>query len=230
MLFTELFVFLISLYAAFLFGLLFFFFLAYPLVFGPIYHFSLGSRGLAFIGIGMGTITGNIGFILLFRWFHKKPAFSDVMNAFLGPSMVGAVMLPISLFWFGWTARQGVHWIVPIIAGFPFGCSMMLLFVGTSVYLSTMYRQYAASAFAVNSWMRYTFAAAFPLFARQSMFLLQDKTNRLVVDAIGIGFSMTIMGSIAVLMVPIPFLFYKYGDAIRARSPYLNPKPDRPIV
>lgn len=230
MLFTELFVFLISLYAAFLFGLLFFFFLAYPLVFGPIYHFSLGSRGLAFIGIGMGTITGNIGFILLFRWFHKKPAFSDVMNAFLGPSMVGAVMLPISLFWFGWTARQGVHWIVPIIAGFPFGCSMMLLFVGTSVYLSTMYRQYAASAFAVNSWMRYTFAAAFPLFARQSMFLLRDKTNCLVVDAIGIGFSMTIMGSIAVLMVPIPFLFYKYGDAIRARSPYLNPKPDRPIV
>ena len=139
-------------------------------------------------------------------------------------------MLPISLFWFGWTARRGVHWIVPIIAGFPFGCSMMLLFVGTSVYLSTMYRQYAASAFAVNSWMRYTFAAAFPLFARQSIFLLQYKTNCLVVDAIGIGFSMTIMGSVALLMVPIPFLFYKYGESIRARSPYLNPTSDRPIV
>ena len=52
----------------------------------------------------------------------------------------------------------------------------------------------------------------------------------LVVDAIGIGFSMTIMGSVALLMVPIPFLFYKYGDAIRARSPYLNPKSDKPIV
>ena len=174
MLFTELFVFLISLYAAFLFGLLFFFFLAYPLVFGPIYGFSLGSRGLAFIGIGLGTISGNIGFIFLFRWFHRKPAFSNIMNAFLGPSMIGAVMLPISLFWFGWTARRGVHWIVPIIAGFPFGFSMMLLFVGTSVYLSSMYRQYAASAFAVNSWMRYTFAAAFPLFARQSMLLILE--------------------------------------------------------
>jgi len=174
MLFTEAFVFLISLYASFLFGLLFFFFLAFPLVFGPIYGFGLGSRGLAFIGIGLGTVTGNIGFILLFRWFHKKKAFSDVMKAFLGPAMIGSVMLPISLFWFGWTARPGVHWIVPIIAGFPFGCSMMLLFVGTSVYLSSTYRQYAASAFAVNSWMRYTFAAAFPLFARQSIFSFRD--------------------------------------------------------
>jgi len=172
MLFTELFVFFISLYAAFLFGLLFFFFLAYPLTFGPIYGFGLGSRGLAFIGIGLGTVSGNIGFIILFRWFHTKKAFSDVMKAFLGPSMIGAVMLPISLFWFGWTSRHDVHWIVPIIAGFPFGCSMMLLFVGTSVYLSSMYRQYAASAFAVNSWMRYSFAAAFPLFARQSILSL----------------------------------------------------------
>jgi MFS family permease len=169
MLFTEILVFLIALYASFLFGLLFFFFLAYPLTFGPIYGFNLGSRGLAFIGIGLGTVSGNISFIYLFQWFHKKKAFSNLMNAFLGPPMIGSVMLPISLFWFGWTARKGVHWIVPIIAGFPFGFSMMLLFAGTSVYLSTTYRQYAASAFAVNSWMRYSFAAAFPLFATQSM-------------------------------------------------------------
>jgi len=169
MLFTELFVFFISLYAAFLFGLLFFFFLAFPLVFGPIYHFSLGARGLAFIGIGLGTISGNLGFILLFAWFHTKKGFS-LLNAFLGPAMIGSVMLPISLFWFGWTARHGIHWIVPILAGYPFGCSMMLLFCGTSTYLSFTYQQYAASAFAVNSWMRYSFAAVFPLFATQSMF------------------------------------------------------------
>jgi hypothetical protein len=172
MLFTELIVLLIALYAAFLFGLLFFFFLAFPLVFGPIYGFSLGSRGLAFIGIGLGTVSGNISFIILFRWFHTKKAFSNLLNAFLGPSMIGAVLLPISLFWFGWTARRSIHWIVPIISGFPFGFSMMLLFAGTSVYLSTSYRQYAASAFAVNSWLRYTFAAVFPLFARQSIFTL----------------------------------------------------------
>jgi len=232
MLFTELFVFFISLYAAFLFGLLFFFFLAFPLVFTPIYGFSLGSRGLAFIGIGLGTVTGNVSFVFLFRWFLKKPRFSNLMNAFLGPAMIGSVILPISLFWFGWTSRKAVHWIVPIIAGFPFGFSMMLLFCGTSVYLSTTYRQYAASAFAVNSWMRYSFAAAFPLFATQSTFpfLIWKKTNGLVINKIGIGFSMTIMGCIAVLLVPIPFLFFRYGDWIRARSPYLNPHLGKSVV
>lgn len=176
MLFTELFVALISLYGAFLFGLLFFFFLAFPIVFGRVYGFNLGTRGLSFIGIGVGTVVGNIGFIPLFLWFRKKPAFNDVMKAFLGPSMIGAVVLPISLFWFGWTARPDVHWIVPVIAGFPFGCSMMLLFLGTCVYLSAMYQQYAASAFSVHSWMRYCFAAAFPLFASQSTNLFEVRS------------------------------------------------------
>lgn len=172
MLFTELIVSLCALYASFVFGLLFMFFLAFPLVFGPIYHFGLGARGLAFIGIGLGTICGNISYILLFKYFSTKPAFSNVQNAFLGPSMIGGVMLPISLFWFGWTSRESVHWIVPIISGFPFGFSMMLIFAGTAIYLSSTYQQYAASAFAVNSWMRYSFSAVFPLFAKQSMFAL----------------------------------------------------------
>src|SRR5579862_723194 len=168
MLFTELIVSLVALYASFLFGLLFMFFLAFPLVFGPVYGFSLGSRGLAFICIGLGTITGNISYVLLFRYFSTKRAFKNVQDAFLGPTMVGAVLLPISLFWFGWTARASIHWIVPILSGFPFGLSMMLIFDGTSIYLSSTYQQYAASAFAVNSWMRYSFAAVFPLFAKQS--------------------------------------------------------------
>src|SRR5262245_1430343 len=107
MLFTELFVCLISLYASFLFGLLFMFLLAIPLVFGPVYGFGLGSRGLAFIGIGLGTLIGNVSYLALFKYFSVKPAFKDIRDAFLGPSMVGAPLLPISLFWFGWTAREG---------------------------------------------------------------------------------------------------------------------------
>jgi hypothetical protein len=168
MLFTELFVAFISLYAAFLFGLLFMFFLAIPVVFGPVYGFNLGSRGLAFIGIGLGTVSGNLVYVYLYKWFSKMPAFSFYLDALLAPSMVGAVILPISLLWFGWTARHGVPWIVPILAGYPFGLSMMMIFNGTATYLAMSYRQYAASAFSVHSWMRYTFGAAFPLFARQS--------------------------------------------------------------
>lgn len=46
---------------------------------------------------------------------------------------------------------------------------MMLIFNGTAIFLSSSYQRYAASAFAVNSVLRYTFAAVFPLFATQSI-------------------------------------------------------------
>jgi len=52
----------------------------------------------------------------------------------------------------------------------------------------------------------------------------------LVIRAIGIGFSMTVMGCVAILLVPIPFLFYRYGEALRVRSPYLNPNSGKSIV
>jgi hypothetical protein len=41
---------------------------------------------------------------------------------------------------------------------------------------------------------------------------------------------MTIMGCVAVLLMPIPYLFYRYGAAIRARSPYLNANAGKPVV
>jgi hypothetical protein len=51
-----------------------------------------------------------------------------------------------------------------------------------------------------------------------------------VIDGIGIGWSMSIMGFVAILMIPIPFLFYHFGDALRTRSPYLNPNSGRSVV
>jgi DHA1 family multidrug resistance protein-like MFS transporter len=44
--------------------------------------------------------------------------------------MVGAVLLPISLFWFGWTANSApaIHWIVPIIASAFYSIGVFGLF------------------------------------------------------------------------------------------------------
>jgi len=37
--------------------------------------------------------------------------------------------LPGSLFWYGWTADKGVHWIVPIIATGLFGIGVFAVMV-----------------------------------------------------------------------------------------------------
>jgi hypothetical protein len=45
------------------------------------------------------------------------------------PLMVGCVFIPLSLFSFGWSARNDIHWIVPIIGSGLFSLGSFSLFV-----------------------------------------------------------------------------------------------------
>lgn len=72
---------------------------------------------------------------------------------------------------------------------------------------------YAASALAANTVCRSAAGAAAPLFTEQ-MF-----------TALGVGGGGSLIGGIAVLLMPIPFIFYKYGGPIRERSKFA-PTPD----
>ena len=66
----------------------------------------------------------------------------------------------------------------------------------------------AASAIAANTFLRSLAGAVFPLFGTY-MF-----------DAIHVNWSGTLLGCVAALMIPIPIVFWKYGDRIRARSKF----------
>lgn len=66
----------------------------------------------------------------------------------------------------------------------------------------------AASAIAGNTFLRSLAGAGFPLFATQ-MF-----------DALGVNWTGTLLGCVAVVLVPIPAFFYYFGARIRARSAY----------
>lgn len=79
----------------------------------------------------------------------------------------GAILVPLSLYWLAFTTYPHVHWIVPIIASVPFGTGILLCYTSTWTYLVTAYRPVAASSMAANTFVRTTFAAAFPLFAGQ---------------------------------------------------------------
>lgn len=123
--------------------------------------------------------------------------------------MMGSIALPISLFWFGWTARHDIHWIVPLLAGMPFGWGLILLFVGITNYLLDTYLALnAASAMAANGLLRYTFAGVFPLFTVQ------------MYEKLGVDWSGSLLAFISIGLLPIPWIFYKYGPALRKRSSY----------
>ena len=115
--FTEPMVFLLNLYIALVYGLLYIWFESFPIVFNEIYGFSLGISGVAYSGILVGAI---VVMPCLFWYLHKytEPKFNEKgelkPEERLPPAFVGAFCIPICLFWFGWSAGRS-HWIVPII-------------------------------------------------------------------------------------------------------------------
>jgi MFS transporter, DHA1 family, multidrug resistance protein len=49
-------------------------------------------------------------------------------------------------------------------------------------------------------------------------------------NALGVQWAGTLLGCVAVLLVPIPFIFYRYGAKIRERSKFAPTFPKRDII
>ncbi|KAK5328399.1 hypothetical protein LTR93_002184 [Exophiala xenobiotica] len=183
MLVTESIVAFFSAYTAFNFSVLFGFFTAFPLVFESaapeiqIYHFNTGEGGLVFLGIGVGVVLATLIFIVMDRLIYRRKTLRRRAEGDftplppeerLWPAMLGSVLLPISLFWFGWSARADVHWISPVLATIPFGIGNLLVFCSCILYLIDTYGPLTgASAAAANGLLRYAIGAVFPLFTVQ---------------------------------------------------------------
>jgi MFS family permease len=227
MLFTDPIVLLLALYTAFNFGVLYAFFAAFPLVFQSIYsgigayNFSTGQSGLVFLGIAVGTGTSAIIVIVIDRLIYVPKARQWIANgtAATGPSlppeermyaaMVGSILLPTSLFWFAWTARSSIHWIVPILACIPFGCGNLLVFGSATLYQIDTYGSLSgASAIAANGILRYILGAVFPLFTVQ------------MYEALGVAWATSLLAFITLALLPIPWILFKYGATIREKSKY----------
>lgn len=128
-----------SAYSAFTFALLFAFFAAFPLVFTRVYGFTTYQNGLVFIAIGLGVVISWVT-TTLFDWKvyqaqYRKTVAAGKQNVApehrLYSAMVGSLGITVGVFWFAWTSRQGVHWIVPTLAGIPFAWGNLSIFVSS---------------------------------------------------------------------------------------------------
>ncbi len=123
---------LLNAYTAFLTGLFFAWLESFSVVFVAIYGFDLCQLGLAFMGLLVGAVVAYINFVIWFRFSEGKKFDDDGRRKpeerFV-PLMAGCIFIPLSLFSFGWSARIGVHWIVPIIGSGLFSLGTFSLFV-----------------------------------------------------------------------------------------------------
>ena len=151
-------------------GTLYLLFGAYPIVFQIHRGWSEGVGGLAFLGVAVGMVSAILFSIATSGWYAKaaqKAGGHAPPEARLPQAMVGAIAIPIGMFWFAWTNSPSVHWISPVAAGAPFGFGMTMVFLSITSYLIDAYTIFAASALAANTVLRSLFGAAFPLFTQQ---------------------------------------------------------------
>ena len=139
--FQEPIVFALNVYIGLIYALLYIWFESFPVVFIGIYHWREQMLGLSFLGLFVGAFVVMPPFFA-YLYYVQEPKYNA--NGELKPeermpaAIVGAFIVPISLFWFGWTSRASVHWIVPIIGSSLFSIAALLLFVSCNFTLLTL--------------------------------------------------------------------------------------------
>ncbi|KAL1963682.1 hypothetical protein VTN77DRAFT_7886 [Rasamsonia byssochlamydoides] len=212
LLFREPIVLLLSVYMAIIYGTMYMEFAAFPVVFNDARHWQQSTSGLSFLGVMIGQILGCVYSTLddkrYKRLVDRIERSRVTPEARLVPSMVGAVTLPVGLFWFAWTNYPSIHWMACQLGTVLFGFSHVSIFLSVVNYLVDAYTLYAASALAGNAVIRALFGAAFPLFTTP------------MYDALGIHWASSIPAFLALACLPFPWIFYKFGPRIRRHCRY----------
>lgn len=212
----------LALYIAIVYGVLYSFFSAFPIVFGQVRGWNAGVVGLSFLGVLVGMLFGLALVVVYYNPRYVKVAAASPggvapPEARLPPAMLGGVALVVGLAIFAGTSGPKVHWFFPIaFGGAPFGFGMVLLFLSVQNYLIDSYLIFAASVLAANAVIRALFGAAFPLF---TPYMYAPSASCPAVSC-GIHVGPAIATALALLCVPIPFVLHRFGPSIRARGKF----------
>jgi hypothetical protein len=164
---------LLALYVAIIYGCLYLLFNTTSTVFRTEYHWRADLAGLAYIGLGLGLLSGQMVFGLSSDRIIVR--LTQANNGVYQPEMrltlclMFACFVPVSFFWYGWSIHAHTHWIVPIIGLYPFGFGMIGIFISIQTYIVDAYSQYAASGIAAMTVAR-SFAGAFLPLAGSAMY------------------------------------------------------------
>lgn len=203
---------LMTVYNTFVYGILYLMLEAYPYIFEIKKHFYKNGE-LPYIGliVGMSFFSAMMIFILEPRYIaavaknNGKPCPEERLIGM----MVSGPVFTIGIFWLMWTGNyNSVPWIVPTIGGAFIGFGLIGIFLTSFNYLIDAYLLLAASAIAGNTFLRSGFGASFPLFAGYML------------KGMGVNWAGLLLGLFSAALIPVPFLFYKYGKWLRQKSSY----------
>ncbi|KAL8358770.1 hypothetical protein RB598_003151 [Gaeumannomyces tritici] len=203
-----------SIYIAIVYGYLYLMFTSITPVFEQYYGFTTSNVGLVFLGMGVGSMLGLLYYSLTSDGYSRKMAAADGQG--MKPEYrlkllpLGALILPAGFFLYGWTAEYRVHWIVPILGHVLIGIANLIIFMSMQLYLVDTFSMYAASALAANTVVRSVAGAVLPLVGIR------------MYNVLGLGWGNSLLGFIALVMVPGAFALLRYGEYLRTRFQVKN--------
>jgi len=79
------------------------------------------------------------------------------------------------------------------------------------IYNNDVYAEhYGASVMAATTFMRFAISSAFPLFTAQ------------MISNLGFDWAISLLGFVSIAMIPVPWVFFKWGPILRSKSRYLR--------
>ncbi|PVH96076.1 MFS general substrate transporter [Periconia macrospinosa] len=175
-------------------------------VYEALYGWKPNMTGLAFLGMGVGfgicqLIYAGISDRILKSMAQKSGEMKPEYR--LLPTIAGGLLVPVALFWYGWAAQARIHWIVPIIGTSLLAFGHNLIFMGIQSYIVDAFTLHAASGLSANAVTRSVMASVLPLAAPK------------MYDTLGLGWGNSLLGFLALAMVPVPWLFVIHGERLR---------------
>jgi multidrug resistance protein len=210
---TQIIIQLLAIYLAFLYGMIYLVLSTFPTLWSEVYHESIGIGGLNYISLSVGLFIGTqICAPLQDRIYRalKKRNNGVRKPEFRVPLMVpGALLVPVGLFWYGWTVQARTHWILPNIGVAILSAGIVTGFVCIQTYIIDSYTEYAASAIGAATVLRSLAGFGFPLFAPY------------MYQKLHYGWGNSLLGLLAIVLGwPAPFLLWRYGETLRRMSTF----------
>ena len=212
-LFTEAVVVFAAVFIGYLFGISFLLNQAFTMLFGIARGFTVVGVGAAFLGIIIGVSLGPITNIWQERVYQRKVSTvrgANLPEARVELGKVAAILLPISLYSFAWTASPDFHFMLPIACSLVYGWAFYTLTLMMSSYLVDSFGPYAASALAGVGLVRHLAGSGFPLIAAR------------LFQTCGYAWGGSWLALAACALAPVPFVLEAYGAHLRAWSPYVR--------
>lgn len=187
----------------------------YKDIFSATYGLDQGLTNSIFVGIFVGVLLGCIPVFAILMYMNKDLARrgDNEEDSAMRPEIRllyvmwgGAPSIPISLFWIGWTAKAGITPWSGIIATVLFGYGAMSVYISAYLYIADSYKQRAATALAILTFLRYLAAsvfttAEFPFY-----------------EWLGVPWALTLLGVWSLAFGLVPYALYHRGPKLRKES------------